>query len=59
MSKQTVLIVDDRRENRTVLVRMLEPIGFTVFEAADGGQALVEASRLQPDLILMDIDMPE
>ncbi|MGI9543549.1 MAG: ATP-binding protein [Cyclobacteriaceae bacterium] len=53
-----ILIVDDKRENRSVLVNMLEPIGFELTEASDGKHALSEASRIKPDLILMDMVMP-
>ncbi|BBC26416.1 ATP-binding protein [Pseudanabaena sp. ABRG5-3] len=53
-----ILVVDDRWENRSVLVDLLEAVGFQVIEAENGQQAL-EQLRLQPiDLVLTDIVMP-
>ncbi len=56
--KRKILIVDDRWENRTVLINMLEPIGFELEEAADGEEGLEKALECQPDLILVDLVMP-
>ncbi|MEQ9373267.1 MAG: ATP-binding protein [Coleofasciculus chthonoplastes F3-SA18-01] len=53
-----ILIVDDRWENRAVLVNRLEPIGFNVVEATNGQEGLDKAHQFQPDLILVDIVMP-
>jgi CheY-like chemotaxis protein len=53
-----ILVVDDRPENRLVLVRMLEPLGFVVGTAADGREAVAQAAAERPDLILMDLVMP-
>ncbi len=57
--RKTVLVVDDVAENRAVVVDMLGQIGFQMAEAASGGEGLEQAQALQPDLILMDIVMPE
>jgi signal transduction histidine kinase/DNA-binding response OmpR family regulator len=57
-SKQKILIVDDRWENRAVFVNILEPIGFELEEAADGREGLEKALKFQPDLILADLVMP-
>ena len=54
-----VLVVDDLAENRAVLRDMLGPVGFEISEAADGREALEIAQRQQPDLILMDVFMPD
>jgi signal transduction histidine kinase/ligand-binding sensor domain-containing protein len=54
-----VLIVDDRAENRTLLVRNLAPLGFGVREASDGEQALEIWKDWKPHLIWMDIRMPK
>ncbi len=54
----TVLVVDDIASNRAVLVNLLEPLGFEVFEAADGEQAIHLAREIRPNLILMDRWMP-
>jgi len=46
-------------ENRAVIVSMLEPLGFELFQAASGHEGLCLAQALAPDLILMDIVMPD
>jgi signal transduction histidine kinase/DNA-binding NarL/FixJ family response regulator len=56
--RQTILVVDDRWENRSVLVSLLEPIGFEVFEAADGQAGLDKTAEIQPALIITDLSMP-
>jgi PAS domain S-box-containing protein len=57
-SKRKILIVDDRWENCTVLINMLEPIGFELEQAADGQEGLEKAVEFKPDLILADLVMP-
>ena len=57
--RKTVLVVDDVAENRAVVVDMLGQIGFQMAEAASGGEGLDKAQALRPDLILMDIVMPQ
>ncbi|HVP79006.1 MAG TPA: PAS domain S-box protein [Thermodesulfobacteriota bacterium] len=53
-----LLVVDDSVENRFVLRRLLERVGFSVLEAT-GGQEAVDLSRsAQPHLIWMDLRMP-
>jgi signal transduction histidine kinase/DNA-binding response OmpR family regulator len=56
--KRTILVVDDRWENRSVIVNLLQPIGFEVIEATDGEQGLAQAKAVQPDLMLIDLLMP-
>jgi PAS domain S-box-containing protein len=56
--RKTILVVDDVAENRAVAVQMLEPLGFNMIEAVDGGDGLEKARTLRPDLILMDTVMP-
>ncbi len=56
--KRKILVVDDRWENRAVLVNLLEPIGFEMIEAADGKEGLDRALDTAPDLILTDLAMP-
>lgn len=53
-----ILIVDDRWENRSVLVNLLEPIGFTFTEAENGQAGLEKAREQLPDLIVTDLAMP-
>ena len=56
--KQKILIVDDRWENRSVIINMLEPIGFEVIEAENGKEGLEKAHEFQPNLIITDLAMP-
>lgn len=53
-----VLVVDDQSTNRELLREILEPLGFIVDEAADGGEAIAKANSLKPRIILMDQVMP-
>ena len=53
-----MLIVDDRWENRSVLVDLLAPLGFQTFEAIDGQECLTKVAALRPDVILLDLVMP-
>lgn len=53
-----LLVVDDRWENRSVLMKLLAPLGFEVVEAENGREAVDVALTHQPDLILMDLVMP-
>jgi signal transduction histidine kinase/DNA-binding NarL/FixJ family response regulator len=56
--QRTILVVDDQQDNRSVLVHLLEPLGFKVVEASDGLQGFEQAIALQPDAILTDRMMP-
>ncbi len=56
--KRKILVVDDKWANRSVLVNMLEPLGFEVLEATDGLDGLNKAHQFQPDIILLDLVMP-
>ncbi len=54
------LIVDDSRATRTIIKKMLSEVGFEVFEAADGVEALKRLKEMdQPDVLLVDWNMPE
>ena len=54
-----VLVVDDVAENRAVVSDLLTPLGFEVTEATNGREGLEMAQHVRPDLIVMDIAMPE
>ncbi|HEY9763709.1 MAG TPA: ATP-binding protein [Trichocoleus sp.] len=56
--QRKILIVDDRWENRSVIVNLLEPLGFNLIEANDGQEGLNKTKELQPDLIISDLAMP-
>ncbi|MEM9542157.1 MAG: ATP-binding protein [Cyanobacteria bacterium P01_E01_bin.42] len=56
--RRTILVVDDKNENRLVLSDMLEPLGFTIELAEDGKQEIEKTQQIQPDLILTDLVMP-
>ncbi|MEO7712811.1 MAG: response regulator [Gemmatimonadaceae bacterium] len=56
---KTVLLVEDNEDNRIIYSTVLRHTGFEVVEALDGVQAVELARRLLPDLILMDISIPE
>jgi CheY-like chemotaxis protein len=53
-----ILAVDDNQENRLLLVKMLQPIGFEVREAENGLEALELWESWHPDLIWLDTRMP-
>ena len=53
-----ILIVEDVEMNRDLLVQLLED-DYQLFEAVDGQQGLEMALREKPDLILMDVGLPE
>ena len=52
-----MLMVDDQRENRSVIVNLLEPIGFAMVETANGQEGLDKAATFKPDLIITDLRM--
>ncbi|OQW94777.1 MAG: hypothetical protein BWK79_04810 [Beggiatoa sp. IS2] len=53
-----LLVVDDKWENRSVLVNLLVPLGFEISEAANGQEGIEKMRAYQPDLILIDLVMP-
>lgn len=54
-----LLVVDDKRELRTLLKSYLEGEGFQVQTASNGKEAIYAARELSPDLIILDLMMPE
>ncbi|MBI1842016.1 MAG: SpoIIE family protein phosphatase [Verrucomicrobia bacterium] len=54
-----VLVVDDNAGNRDLLVRRLRREGHTAHEAADGNRALEVWRRERPDVVLLDVQMPD
>lgn len=55
----TILYVEDNQDNRTLVRRILQSEGFQVIEAEDATTAMLAIHGHQPDLILMDINLPE
>jgi PAS domain S-box-containing protein len=53
-----ILVVDDKWENRQLLVKLLAPIGFEVCEAGNGEEAIAQWHVHKPHLIWMDMRMP-
>lgn len=53
------LVVEDNAVNRRVICWQLERLGCRVSSAASGRQAVEDLTRLQPDVVLMDVEMPE
>ena len=51
-------MVDDKWENRSVIVNLLEPIGFEMVEATNGQEGLDKAAKFKPDIIITDLVMP-
>ncbi|NEO26278.1 MAG: response regulator, partial [Kamptonema sp. SIO4C4] len=56
--RYTILIVDDRWENRAVLANLLKPLGFTILEAENGQEGLEVLQQQTPDLTITDLAMP-
>lgn len=55
----TILIVDDTPSNLAVLAQQLKRAGFKVLVAENGQRAIYQAEQAQPDIILLDIRMPD
>ncbi len=53
-----ILIADDERDNRQLLIKLLSPLGFEIKEASHGLEALQLWSSWQPHVIFMDVRMP-
>jgi two-component system, cell cycle response regulator DivK len=58
-TSQKILYVEDNIDNRVLVRRILMAEGYNVLEAQDAYQALQVVQQQRPDLILMDINMPE
>ncbi|MEK7193676.1 MAG: response regulator [Patescibacteria group bacterium] len=57
--KQVILIVDDEENFREIMSAKLNAVGFDAATAANWKEAIKNARELTPDLILMDIHMPD
>jgi len=54
----TVLLIEDNEQNRYLTTFLLERSGYTVVAAIDGPRGISEASRIRPDIVLLDIQLP-
>jgi DNA-binding response OmpR family regulator len=59
MLHTTILIIEDEPFVEEVLIKTLKTEGFTCFSAKDGHQALEQARKLLPDLIVLDLGLPK
>lgn len=56
---ETILLVEDERQIREVVSAALESEGFSVVEARTAGHAAVEAGARRPDLVILDLGLPD
>ena len=54
-----ILVIEDYSDSRTLLSSWLRAQGYKVVEAKDGKEGLLQANRVTPDLILMDLALPK
>lgn len=54
-----ILYIEDNNDNRLLIRRVLQAEGYEIIEAIDGRAGLQRAADARPDLILMDINLPE
>lgn len=54
-----VLLIEDYDDNARIMIRSLEPYGFQVFRASDGETGLRLAIEERPDIILLDLGLPD
>jgi CheY-like chemotaxis protein len=57
--RRTILVVDDFDDTRLLLRTWLRKKGYRVVEAENGNEAIAKARDTDPDLIIMDVEMPE
>ncbi len=56
--KRTILVADDKLENRLVLLDLLGPLGFNMVAVNDGKELVAKAQEIQPHFIMTDLIMP-
>lgn len=59
MKKKKILLIEDEAEIRDVVVMYLEKLGLKIETAADGKSGLEKALNMVPDLIVLDLSLPE
>ena len=55
----TILVIEDYSDTRELLATLLQKRGYRVLEAEDGVEGLLKAGWMYPDLIIMDLSLPE
>ncbi len=55
---KTILVAEDDPASRELMREILEAGGYRVLEACNGGEALQKMGEMEPDLVLLDIQMP-
>jgi two-component system, OmpR family, KDP operon response regulator KdpE len=59
ISESRVLVVDDDPDIVKLLIVILRPLGFVIYQACDGREGLKTAYELHPDLVILDVMLPE
>lgn len=58
-NQRRILVVEDNRDNMTLIVDVLQSLDYQVLEATDGEQGVTIARQEKPDVILMDLSLPK
>jgi CheY-like chemotaxis protein len=59
VARATILVIEDYSDTRELLAALFQRAGYNVIEAEDGVEGLLKAGWLYPDLIIMDLSLPE
>ena len=59
MNRKKILLIDDEQDILEIISYNLEKEGYQVFTASNGNEGIVKAKEIVPDLILLDVMMPE
>ena len=59
MKKRNILLIEDNEQNRYLATFLLEKSGYQVISAPDGQEGIAAAKKFLPDLILLDIQLPQ
>jgi len=59
LARNRVLVIEDNRDNMTLIVDVLDSLDYEVLQAPDGETGIALARQANPDLILMDLSLPK
>ena len=59
MMQKRILVIEDNEDNRRIVRDLLTSAGYEVIEAVTGGEGVTAAETQDPELILMDIQLPD